>query len=116
MRRAEANAMNARKNAVHFWSTPEANLARFSPIEANQDRTRSQVLSHYNSAICKTNLEARVGIEPTHKGFADLSLTTWVPRLIGTLLEILLPLRGLRISPGGSDAAKTAQLGYRART
>ena len=27
------------------------------------------------------DLEARVGIEPTHKGFADLSLTTWVPRL-----------------------------------
>ena len=27
-------------------------------------------------------LEARVGIEPTHKGFADLSLTTWVPRLL----------------------------------
>src|SRR5437667_6817768 len=27
-------------------------------------------------------LEARVGIEPTYKGFADLSLTTWVPRLI----------------------------------
>jgi hypothetical protein len=26
-------------------------------------------------------LEARVGIEPTYKGFADLSLTTWVPRL-----------------------------------
>ena len=25
-------------------------------------------------------LEARVGIEPTHKGFADLSLTSWVPR------------------------------------
>ena len=22
-----------------------------------------------------------MGIEPTHKGFADLSLTTWVPRL-----------------------------------
>ena len=27
------------------------------------------------------SMEARVGIEPTHKGFADLSLTTWVPRL-----------------------------------
>jgi hypothetical protein len=24
--------------------------------------------------------EARAGIEPAHKGFADLSLTTWVPR------------------------------------
>jgi hypothetical protein len=26
-------------------------------------------------------VEARAGIEPAHKGFADLSLTTWVPRL-----------------------------------
>ena len=26
------------------------------------------------------NLEARVRIELTRKGFADLSLTTWVPR------------------------------------
>ena len=32
-------------------------------------------------AISLKLLEARVGIEPTHKGFADLSLTTWVPRL-----------------------------------
>lgn len=32
------------------------------------------------SAKCKEMLEARVGIEPTRKGFADLSLTTWVPR------------------------------------
>jgi hypothetical protein len=34
-------------------------------------------LIHFITGI----LEARVGIEPTHKGFADLSLTTWVPRL-----------------------------------
>ncbi len=25
------------------------------------------------------NLEDRVGIEPTHRGFADLRLTTWLP-------------------------------------
>jgi hypothetical protein len=30
-------------------------------------------------------MEARVGIEPTYKGFADLSLTTWVPRLGSTV-------------------------------
>ncbi len=29
-------------------------------------------------------VEARVGIEPTYKGFADLSLTTWVPRQFRT--------------------------------
>ncbi len=37
------------------------------------------------------NLEARAGIEPAHKGFADLSLTTWVPR----------PFVGGRSKPSG---------------
>ena len=35
-------------------------------------------------------MEARVGIEPTHKGFADLSLTTWVPRLNLIIIAKLL--------------------------
>ena len=41
-------------------------------------------------------LEARVGIEPTHKGFADLSLTTWVPRLA------LMPAKLAMISGAGN--------------
>ena len=45
-------------------------------------------------------MEARVGIEPTHKGFADLSLTTWVPRLEGTAPAAVHEF-GMR-DPGGS--------------
>ncbi len=29
----------------------------------------------------KDRMEARAGIEPANKGFADLCLTTWLPRL-----------------------------------
>jgi hypothetical protein len=36
-------------------------------------------IANLQSAILKF-FEARAGIEPAHKGFADLSLTTWVPR------------------------------------
>jgi hypothetical protein len=52
-------------------------------------------------------LEARAGIEPAHKGFADLSLTTWVPRLgrvalsCGSVQSTLLS--AARLCCGGAD-------------
>jgi hypothetical protein len=49
-------------------------------------------------------LEARVGIEPTHKGFADLSLTTWVPRLMKRAASILL---NARMKAGAGNGIRT---------
>ncbi len=46
------------------------------PSTCNGTETRE------NRCLLEKIVEARVGIEPTYKGFADLSLTTWVPRLI----------------------------------
>ena len=61
--------------------------ARLSPphfMSVSDDRRRRKSPNHCypkSAFLFSRKLEARAGIEPAHKGFADLSLTTWVPRL-----------------------------------
>ena len=50
-----------------------------------------------DQSTLRKKVEARVGIEPTYKGFADLSLTTWVPRQTGKELRFRL------LSPGSQN-------------
>ena len=54
-------------------------------------------------------VEARVGIEPTYKGFADLSLTTWVPRPIAGWKQLRRP-RGSSVENGAGDGGRTRDI------
>ena len=50
-------------------------------LMGKQPKQSTKFGSELLSVFVEEGLEARAGIEPAHKGFADLSLTTWVPRL-----------------------------------
>src|SRR5947208_13075089 len=67
---------------MHHYRAFTQFAALLSPIEAKRKRNAWTMASTVDSCNCKKRMEARVGIEPTYKGFADLSLTTWVPRLV----------------------------------
>ena len=86
---------NRRRNALSmvqlrsgFGPTPspiEPNFRRLTTIECEKDTPVDRCGKASQASDCidfiGESLEARAGIEPAHKGFADLSLTTWVPRL-----------------------------------
>jgi hypothetical protein len=52
---------------------------------AHNSECETAPIALFAAFLLRGVLEARVRIELTYKGFADLSLTTWVPRPVKTV-------------------------------
>ena len=96
---------------VRFLSAPKGEFAQSYRIGSQRGPTLVPGLNASTTRKYKIRLEARVGIEPTHKGFADLSLTTWVPRPEIKVAPDAQKVHGIRHTPAGQQNT----LGTRAR-
>ena len=68
------------------------------PRPEHPSAATSHLLQESRDEQVAESLEARVRIELTRKGFADLSLTTWVPRRLAERMwwrcgEVVTPTR-----------------------
>ena len=85
----ENRSLDAANSHDRVSSAHDANIREILHREAGLEKIRDEAGEKStnglgaNQAISKEEVEARVRIELTYKGFADLSLTTWVPRPAG---------------------------------
>jgi hypothetical protein len=74
-------AQNPRQDTIPEGPIPTTNDTRIMEAYLSYHLLGHEVSIGKSDHWIREELEARAGIEPAHKGFADLSLTTWVPRL-----------------------------------